>query len=177
MCIGVFDSRRMRWMPRSERIWPPSRSRAEYARCALASLRASAVPGGEPAGMRPCSRRHRRAARPKAAVRCGRSRIRARYCAGKAPLRTLPRRSSASTGRESRGSGNPRRTRRRRCSEYAPAPAPRARRAAAVEPARADLNSPPAPPTAGPLLKAGQSGQSSPRTSAMWLSPPFTSLS
>ena len=24
MCMEVFDSRRMRWMPRSERIWPPS---------------------------------------------------------------------------------------------------------------------------------------------------------
>ena len=24
MCMGVFDSRPMRWMPMSERIWPPS---------------------------------------------------------------------------------------------------------------------------------------------------------
>ena len=45
MCMGVFESRRMRWMPRSERIWPP-RPMARRMRPVRAwSLRARGVPG------------------------------------------------------------------------------------------------------------------------------------
>lgn len=31
MCIGIFESSRIRWIPKSDRIWPPSPVAGEFA--------------------------------------------------------------------------------------------------------------------------------------------------
>ena len=138
MCMGVFDSRRMRRMPRSDRICPPSpiaRRIRPLRACDPSRARSSWCSTSRPACDSQLVRRHRRAARPKGrASACGQSQIPAKYCADKASPRNLLPQSCASTGPASRGSGNRRQTHRPPCSGYAPAPAPRVRRASAAEP-------------------------------------------
>ena len=176
--MGVFDSRRMRWIPRSDKIWPPSpmalrmrplracepsRARSSWCKMSLPLLaccaagNAVALPGSK-ARLNPPP---------------DQSQIRARYCAGRAQLRSPPRQSCALTDPESRGNGNRRQTYRPPCSAYAPSPARHACKQAAPRLHPQPLHY----PRSHPFGNAGQSLQSSPRTSAMWLSPPLTSLS
>jgi len=142
MCMGVFDSKRMRRMPKSERIWPPRRWLSVCARCGPASLRARATAGVEQAGRRSTRARHSMpplhlARKRSPASPLGQSQSPARCCAGRAAPRSPPRRSCAAIDPESRGSRSLRQRHRPPCSGCERAPARAARKARATPPALA----------------------------------------